>query len=72
MRLFQQFFLKSLLACFVLLCSEQIQAQSNIKGSVLDTTDRKILVNATINLVRAKDSILISSVRTNKEGQFQI
>lgn len=72
MRLIKQLFLKSLLACFVLLCSEQIQAQSIIKGSVLDTTDRKILVNATINLVRAKDSILISSVRTNKEGQFQI
>ena len=72
MQLVKQLFLKSLLACFVLLCSEQIQAQSIIKGSVLDTTDRKILVNATINLVRAKDSILISSVRTNKEGQFQI
>ena len=41
-------------------------------GSVLDTTDRKILVNATVNLIRAKDSVLISSVRTNKEGQFQL
>jgi len=72
MRLFQRLFIKSFLACFVLLCSEQIHAQSTIKGSVLDTTDRKILVNATINLLSAKDSILIASVRTNKEGQFQI
>jgi len=72
MRLFQRLFIKSFFACFVLLCSEQIHAQSTIKGSVLDTTDRKILVNATINLLSAKDSILIASVRTNKEGQFQI
>jgi hypothetical protein len=72
MRLFQQLFIKSFFACFVILCSEQIHAQSTIKGSVLDTTDRKILVNATINLLSAKDSILIASVRTNKEGQFQI
>ena len=74
MQLFKSFFAKTLVLGFIFLAAQQIkvQAQSTIKGSVLDTTDRKILVNATVNLLRAKDSVLISSVRTNKEGQFQI
>jgi hypothetical protein len=74
MQLFKSFFTKTLVLGCISLATQQIkaQAQSIIRGSVLDTTDRKILVNATVNLFRAKDSVLISSVRTNKEGQFQL
>ncbi|MFM1928736.1 MAG: hypothetical protein RL387_64 [Bacteroidota bacterium] len=74
MQLFKSFFTKTLVLGCISLATQQIkaQAQSIIRGSVLDTTDRKILVNATVNLLRAKDSVLISSVRTNKEGQFQL
>lgn len=74
MQLFKSFFAKTLVLGFMCIAAQHIkvQAQSTIKGSVLDTTDRKILVNATVNLLRAKDSVLISSVRTNKEGQFQL
>lgn len=74
MQLFKSFFAKTLMLGFISLATQQIKAQSQatIKGTVLDTTDRKILVNATVNLLRAKDSVLISSVRTNKEGKFQL
>lgn len=74
MQLFKSFFAKTLVLGFICLAAQQIkaQAQATIKGSVLDTTERKILVNATVNLLRAKDSVLISSVRTNQEGQFQL
>lgn len=72
MQYFKSFFAKTLTLIFINFASQHImtQAQSTIKGTVLDTTDRKILVYATIKLLRAKDSALISSVRTNKEGQF--
>ena len=47
------------------------QSAIQIKGQVLDTTEKISLVNATVNLLRAKDSVLLSSTRTDKEGKFQ-
>ena len=42
-----------------------------LKGQIQDTTEKINLVNATLNLLRAKDSVLLSSTRTDKEGKFQ-
>jgi hypothetical protein len=58
---------------FVLLVSKPALAQStiNVKGQIQDTTEKISLVNATVNLLRAKDSVLLSSTRTDKEGKFQ-
>jgi hypothetical protein len=42
-----------------------------LKGQIQDTTEKISLTNATVNLLRAKDSVLLSSTRTDKEGKFQ-
>ncbi|MCX6264231.1 MAG: TonB-dependent receptor [Bacteroidetes bacterium] len=42
-----------------------------LKGQIQDTTVKISLTNATVNLLRAKDSVLLSSTRTDKEGKFQ-
>ena len=42
-----------------------------LKGQIQDTTEKISLVNATVNLLRAKDSVLLTSTRTDKEGKFQ-
>ena len=56
------------------LLTQMIFAQSNatIKGQVLDTVEKVRLFNASVNLLRAKDSVLLSAIRTDKEGRFQL
>lgn len=50
--------------------SLKAQQSINIKGQVIDSTDKKQLQNASINILRANDSILVGSVRADKEGRF--
>ena len=47
-------------------------AQSNfrISGKIIDTTEKKILENTNIVLLKATDSIFVASVRSDKEGKF--
>lgn len=47
------------------------QSGFKISGKIVDTTEKKILVNANIVLLAAKDSLLITAVRSNIEGKFQ-
>jgi hypothetical protein len=47
-------------------------AQSTIKGKVVDSAEKKQLHNASINILSAKDSVLVSSVRAEKDGTFQL
>ena len=47
-------------------------AQSTIKGKVVDSAEKKQLLNASINILSAKDSILVGSVRAEKDGSFQL
>jgi hypothetical protein len=42
----------------------------SIKGEITDSSERKHLYNASINLIRSKDSILLSTTRANNNGQF--
>jgi hypothetical protein len=45
---------------------------SSIKGSVKDTTEKKVLYLASVNVLRAKDSVLVKTVRTSNNGEFNI
>jgi len=53
-------------------CYTTISAQSTFKisGKVIDTTEKKVLENTNIVLLKATDSVLLASVRTDKEGKF--
>ena len=44
--------------------------QASIKGSVVDTLEKKKLQNSSILLIRSKDSIMVKSVRANAKGEF--
>jgi hypothetical protein len=54
--------------------TQTVQAQNgiSIKGQVTDSSEKKQLQNASINILRAKDSILVGSARADKEGQFNL
>ena len=45
---------------------------SSIKGTVKDTTEKKNLALASVNILRAKDSVLVKTVRTSSKGEFAI
>lgn len=47
------------------------QSGFRITGKIVDTTEKTILVNANIVLLAAKDSMLITSVRSTSEGKFE-
>lgn len=56
----------------ILVTSKSGFAQNTIlvKGQIQDTTEKISLVNASVSLLRAKDSVLMRSTRTNQEGKF--
>ena len=61
------------LTLFSFLISVATFAQiSSIKGTVKDTTEKKVLSLASVNVLRAKDSVLVKTVRTSNNGEFSI
>jgi len=61
------------LTLFSFLISVATFAQiSSIKGTVKDTTEKKVLSLASVNVLRAKDSVLVKTVRTSNNGEFNI
>lgn len=66
------FLKKSILILLTVLLMQSGYAQNliSIKGEITDSSEKKQLFNASINIIRAKDSILVSSTRANKDGQF--
>lgn len=58
----------------LMLMSLGLSAQENysIQGIVVDTTSEISLENAVINVLQAKDSILVDFTRARKDGSFQI
>lgn len=46
--------------------------KASIKGIVADTLEKKKLQHSAILLIRNKDSILVKTVRTNANGEFEI
>lgn len=60
----------SLLA--LLLAISAFSQQSSLKGIVTDTIEKKELPNAVVTVLRSKDSVLVSFVRTKLDGSFNI
>ena len=52
--------------------SAMAQNSINIKGQVTDSSEKKQLQNASVSILRAKDSVLVGSTRADKEGQFNL
>jgi hypothetical protein len=48
------------------------KADGNIKGKLVDTAARQPVTDATVSVVNAKDSSLVTFTLTNKEGVFEI
>ena len=46
--------------------------QATIKGSVVDTLEKRKLKNSSVLLIRSKDSILVKTIRTNTNGEFEL
>lgn len=65
----KKFFTLSILFLqFCFYCSAQT---SSVKGIITDTTSKENLSNATISLLRSKDSILYKFTRSDAKGNFQ-
>ena len=45
---------------------------SSISGTVKDTTEKKNLALASVSILRAKDSVLVKTVRTSSKGEFSV
>jgi hypothetical protein len=68
-----RFFRRFSLLLFFFVCSGASFAQSyTIKGMVGDTLNANSLHNASVTLIRAKDSILETFTRTAPDGTFQL
>jgi hypothetical protein len=48
------------------------QSSFSINGQITDSTEKKQLQNASVSILRAKDSVLVSSTRAGKDGQFNL
>lgn len=46
--------------------------KANIKGIVTDSTEKRRLEHSSILLIRSADSILVKSIRADKEGYFEL
>src|SRR5262245_51344900 len=68
--------MRKIVVLFVIgLCSLAAQAQKAdgiIKGKLIDTAAKQPLSGATVSLVNAKDSSLVTFTMTNKQGVFEI
>lgn len=61
------------LTLFSVLISIATFAQfTTVSGTVKDTTEKKNLAMASVNILRAKDSVLVKTVRTSSKGEFAI
>ncbi|HEX6180715.1 MAG TPA: carboxypeptidase regulatory-like domain-containing protein, partial [Chitinophagaceae bacterium] len=68
--------MKSIYLVLISLCllSLQTVAQNNghVKGQLMDTASRQPLANATITVMQAKDSSLVTFSRSNNSGAFDV
>src|SRR6476659_1526492 len=55
---------------FILLCSTAFAQDTQIKGTVIDSSANAKLTNASISILQAKDSILVKFTRANANGEF--
>src|SRR3984893_17701360 len=48
------------------------QEKGNIKGRLMDTASRQAVTDATVTVLQAKDSSLVTFSRSNKNGEFNV
>ena len=61
-----------LLFSFILFAAVAIAQDGSVKGKLIDTSGKQPLSAATISIMNAKDSSLVSSLLTDKKGTFEI
>ena len=67
--------MKKLIAFLLLLAGSHYFAtaqNATVKGTIVDTTNKKNLTNTVISLLRSKDSILYKFTRSKEDGSFQL
>jgi hypothetical protein len=45
-------------------------AQTGFKGKIIDSTEKKLLSNAVVTVLRTKDSVLVKFTRSDKNGSY--
>jgi hypothetical protein len=60
------------LALFLATGLATIAQQATLKGTVIDTSEKKNLTNSVVALLRRTDSVLVTFSRTDKAGQFTL
>lgn len=65
-------FKKSSLLLLALIYVQFLFGQNTIQGKIMDTVDSKIVENATVILLDAKDSTIIKFSRSKKDGSFNL
>jgi hypothetical protein len=59
------------MALLIALLSVEVHAQNvQVKGAVIDTSAKANVPEASVVLLRAKDSVLVTDTRSNREGMF--
>lgn len=61
-----------LIGVFILFCGANLYGQTSFKGEVVDGLDKQALANASIVLLNAQDSILVSFTRADDRGRFTL
>src|SRR5689334_19978994 len=64
--------LYSLLLLTLLYMSSFAQDKGNIRGSLLDTALKQPVADATITIMKASDSSLVTFSRSNSKGDFTV
>jgi hypothetical protein len=64
--------LPAVLALLFIFCLHSYSQQATIKGTVIDTSEKRNLANSVVALLRPVDSVLVSFTRTDAAGHFTL
>ncbi|HMF73044.1 MAG TPA: carboxypeptidase-like regulatory domain-containing protein, partial [Flavitalea sp.] len=58
--------------CLVGFLHYSLAQSGSIKGTVIDTSEKKNISNAVVSILRKTDSVLVKFTRTDKDGKFSL
>ena len=58
--------------CLVGFLHYSLAQSASIKGTVIDTSEKKNISNAVVSILRKTDSVLVKFTRTDKDGKFSL
>src|SRR5687767_9866324 len=64
--------LSAVLTLLLFICLQSYSQQAAIKGTVIDTSEKRNLANSVVALLRPVDSVLVSFTRTDAAGHFTL